>query len=113
MKQHIAPRLSDHDRTRNTIVAACAAVSGVLGYGIARGLARATEYAEQVEEEADGEAGGGAGDGTGATCERTCSTSSSAVACAPGASTTYALISSPSSGWGTPTTAASATAGCS
>ena len=39
-----------HDGTR-LLVAAGAAVSGVLGYGIALGLARATRYAEQVEED--------------------------------------------------------------
>ena len=50
-EQHVEQMLSKHDRTRNMIVAAGAAVSGVLGYGIARGLARATEYAEQVEED--------------------------------------------------------------
>jgi hypothetical protein len=49
--QRVEQQLSTHDSTRNVIVAACAAVSGVLGYGIARGLARATEYAEQVEED--------------------------------------------------------------
>jgi hypothetical protein len=48
---HLEQQLSKHDRNRNVLVAACAAVSGVLGYGIARELARATEYAEQVEED--------------------------------------------------------------
>jgi len=51
MTQHVEQQLSKHDRTRNVLVAACAAVSGVLGYGIAVGLARATAYAEQVEED--------------------------------------------------------------
>ena len=50
-RQHEEQQLSKHDRTRNVMVAAGAAVSGVLGYGIARGLARATQYAEQVEED--------------------------------------------------------------
>ena len=49
----------------------------------------------------------------GATWDFTCSMSSSSVASVPGASTTWAAISWPSSGCGTPTTAASATAGCS
>ena len=50
-QQHLAQQLSKHDRTRNRIVAGCAAVSGVLGYGIAVALARATEYAEKVEDD--------------------------------------------------------------
>ena len=51
MKQQHAVEQILHDRTRNRLVVGCAAVSGVLGYGIALGLARATEYAEQVEED--------------------------------------------------------------
>lgn len=49
--QHREQQLSQHDRTRNVLVAAGAAVSGLLGYGIALGLARATEYAEKLEED--------------------------------------------------------------
>jgi hypothetical protein len=51
MNSNAYQQLSQHDRTRNRLVAASAAVSGVLGYGIARALARATEYAEDVEEQ--------------------------------------------------------------
>lgn len=42
---------SEHDRTRNLVTAACAAVIGGLGYAIALGMARATEYAEELEED--------------------------------------------------------------
>src|SRR4029453_395731 len=48
-----------------------------------------------------------------ATCALTWSRNSSAVTLAPGLSTAAAPTSSPSSGWGRPITAASATAGCS
>ncbi len=43
-------QVTAHDGTR-LLVAAGAAVTGVLGYGIAVGLARASRYAEQVEED--------------------------------------------------------------
>lgn len=50
--QHQQDRqLSEHDRTRNLVTAACAALIGGLGYAIALGLARATEYAEELEED--------------------------------------------------------------
>lgn len=49
---HQDGQLSEHDRTRNLITAACAALIGGLGYAIALGLARATEHAEELEEDA-------------------------------------------------------------
>jgi hypothetical protein len=43
--------VAGHDGTRNVLLTAGLAVTGVLGYGIAVGLARATEYAEKVEKD--------------------------------------------------------------
>ena len=44
-------RLSEHDRTRNLVAVAAAALAGAVGYALAEGMARATEYAEQVEDD--------------------------------------------------------------
>jgi outer membrane lipoprotein SlyB len=49
-QQHHEPT-AEHGRGRSLAMAAGAAATGVLGYGIALGLARATQYAEQVEED--------------------------------------------------------------
>ena len=50
-RQDSHQQLSEHDRTRNMIAVAAAALAGAVGYAIAEGMARATEYAEQVEED--------------------------------------------------------------
>jgi hypothetical protein len=44
-------QLSQHDRTRNMVAVAAAALTAAIGYAIGEGMARATEYAEQVEED--------------------------------------------------------------
>ena len=49
--QHLEQQLSKHERSRNRLVVAGAALFGALGYSIGLSLARVTEYAEQVEED--------------------------------------------------------------